>query len=248
MADARIAARIAAAQLSGLSRTRTVIPAAPFAGLLKEGGPGFMSYAVAEKPGHAVSELGDSLHILRDAFAPNELRFELIDEASPGAVEALLAAGLTATARYPLLTLETENLIMPDIPAGLTVTVAESTVDAIDSQRVASVAFESEMDENPSAPGDPRDGGGVVARMNGTAVATAFWTPVADGVSEIAGVATIPEYRNRGLGTVVTAAAVRAAVELAGVRLAWLTPGNDGADRIYRRVGFTPAATAVHLS
>jgi GNAT superfamily N-acetyltransferase len=66
-------------------------------------------------------------------------------------------------------------------------------------------------------------------------------------VSEIAGVATLPAVRGRGLGALVTAAAVEAVRDLAGVRLAWLTPGHDGADRIYRRAGFAPAATAVHL-
>jgi ribosomal protein S18 acetylase RimI-like enzyme len=246
--SARLAARIAAAQLSGLSRNRTVVAASPFTGLLKPGPASFMSYAVAEKPGQAVRELGDSLDILRAAFAPIEVRFELIDEACPGAVEALLAAGLTATGRYPLLTLETENLLLTEAPEGATVHVAESKQDAIDAQRVASAAFDSPMDEDPPAPGDPRDGGCVVARMDGKVVATAFWTSVADGVSEIAGVATTPEYRNRGLGALVTAEAVRAAVERAGVRLVWLTPGHDGADRIYRRAGFTPTAHAVHLS
>jgi GNAT superfamily N-acetyltransferase len=163
-------------------------------------------------------------------------------------VEALLAAGLTVTGRYPLLTLETENLVIPPTPPGTTVEVAGSKQDAVDSQRVASAAFGSPMDQDPPAPGDPRDGGSVVARVDGNVVATAFWTSVADGISEIAGVATSPEYRNRGLGALVTAEAVRAAVELAGVRLAWLTPGHDGADRSYRRVGFAPTATAVQLS
>jgi predicted GNAT family acetyltransferase len=71
---------------------------------------------------------------------------------------------------------------------------------------------------------------------------------VADGVTEIAGVATVSEYRKRGLGALVTAVAVQAAAERAGVTLAWLTPGSDGADRIYRSVGFEPVATAVHLT
>jgi GNAT superfamily N-acetyltransferase len=244
----RIAARIATAQLAGLSRTRKVIAAPPFTGLLKVGAPGYFSYAVAEKPGQAVRDIGDSVEVLRAAFDPVELRFELIDEACPGAVEALRAAGFTATGRYPLLTLETENLVMPDTPAGVTVNVARSAQDAIESQRVASAAFDSPMGEDPAPPGDPRDGGSVIARVAGKAVATAFWTSVADGVSEIAGVATSPEHRNRGLGALVTAEAVRAAVELAGVSLAWLTPGHDGADRIYRRVGFAPTANAVHLS
>jgi GNAT superfamily N-acetyltransferase len=246
--DGQVAARIAAAQLSGLSRVRTVVTAPPFAGLLKPDGPTYLSSVVAEKPGQPVTDLGDSLDVLRAAFEPMPLRFELIDEACPGAVEALLAAGLTADARYPVLTLATEHLVLPDTPPGITVHVAETRQDAMDSLRVASAAFGSPVEGDPPAPGDPQDGGAVVARLDGTAVATASWTSVANGVTEIGGVATSAGFRNRGLGALVTAEAVRAAVDLAGVQLAWLTPGHDGADRIYRRVGFRPTAHAVHLS
>jgi predicted GNAT family acetyltransferase len=79
-------------------------------------------------------------------------------------------------------------------------------------------------------------------------VAVASWTPVADGVTEIVGVATLPGFRRRGIGALVTAHTVRAAATLAGVTLPWLTPGDNGADRVYRRIGFSPAATAVHLA
>jgi GNAT superfamily N-acetyltransferase len=243
----QVAVRIAAAQLAGLSRTRTVVPAPPFTGLLTPDGPSFQSYAVARDPGRPVYGLGSSLETLAAAFAPHPVRFELIDEACPGAVDALRRAGLTETGRYPLLTLDPAELIMPPVPAGVTVHVSESKRDAVEAQAVADVAFEAEESRDPDAPGDPAGGGSVLARLAGRAAATAFWTPVADGVTEIAGVATLPEYRNRGLGALVTAAAVDAAVRLAGVRLAWLTPGHDGADRIYRRTGFTPTATAVHL-
>jgi GNAT superfamily N-acetyltransferase len=217
------------------------VAASPFTGLLVPEGPAYTQYAVAEKPGRRVYELGNSLEILRATFAPDPVRFELIDEACPGAVDVLLAAGIEETGRYPLLTLDTAELALPAVPAGVTVHVSKSNQDAVDAQRVADTAFGSKTGSEPDAPGDPAGGGSVLARIGDEAVATAFWTAVADGV------ATMPRYRNRGLGALVTAAAVSAVRELAGVELAWLTPGHDGADRIYRRAGFTPAATAVHL-
>jgi GNAT superfamily N-acetyltransferase len=241
------AVRIAAAQLAGLSRSRKVVGASPFVGLMVPGGPAFHNYAVAERPGETVRGLGDSLEILRAAFAPEPVRFELIDEACPGAVDLLVGAGVEVAGRFPLLTLDPAKLTMPGTPTGATVRVSASKQDAVDAERVASVAFGSEARGDPDAPGDPEGGGSVVARVDGEPAATAFWTAVADGVSEIAGVATLPALRGRGLGALVTAAAVEAARDLAGVRLAWLTPGHDGADRIYRRAGFAPAATAVHL-
>jgi GNAT superfamily N-acetyltransferase len=239
--------RIAAAQLVGLSRQRKVVAASPFVGLMVPGGPAFLQYAVAERPGEPVRELGDSLETLRAAFAPEPVRFELIDEACPGAVGLLVGAGAEVAGRFPLLTLHTAKLTMPDAPAGATVRVSASKQDAVDAERVAAAAFESETRGEPDAPGAAADGGSVIAHLDGQPVATAFWTAVADGVSEIAGVATLPAVRGRGLGALVTAAAVEAVRDLAGVRLAWLTPGHDGADRIYRRAGFAPAATAVHL-
>jgi GNAT superfamily N-acetyltransferase len=242
-----MAVRIAAAQLSGLSRGRTVVAAPPFTGLLTPGGAAFNNYAVAERPGSPVHDVGDALAVLGGAFAPNPVRFELIDEASPGAVEALLEAGLEETGRFPLLTLDTAKLIMPDTPEGVTVRVSATLRDAIDAEAVAGAAFGMSDGREPTEPGDAAGGGSVLARVGGRAVATAFWTPVADGVTEIAGVATLAEFRNRGLGALATAAAVRAATDRAGVTLAWLTPGNDGADRVYRRVGFVRTATAVHL-
>lgn len=242
-----LAVWIAAAQLTGLSRVRTVVPAPPFTGLIKPGAPAFVNYAVAAKPGEPVDKLGDALDELRAAFPPGPIRFELIDEACPGAVAALEAAGLTVIGRYPVLTLEVADLRMPTTPGGATVEVSKTKQDAVDADRVANTAFGSPAGD-PDAPGDPASGGSVLARVNGEPAAAAFWTAVADGVTEIAGVATLEEYRGRGLGALVTAAAVQAAVELTGVSLAWLTPGHDGADRIYRRVGFTPTAHAVHLS
>src|SRR5689334_19113236 len=101
-----LAVRIAAAQLTGLSRVRTVVPAPPLTGLIKPGAPEFANYVVAQRPGEPITDRGDSLEVLRAAFPPGPIRFELIDEVCPGAVEALEAAGLTVIGRYPLLTLE----------------------------------------------------------------------------------------------------------------------------------------------
>jgi hypothetical protein len=192
------AARIAAAQLAGVSRSRRVVTVPPFVGLMTRTGPAFMSYVVAERPGEPVRELGESLKVLRAEFAPHPVRFELIDEASPGAVDALLGAGLTESGRFPLLTLNTAELITPPESSGATISVSTTKQDANDAQRVASSAFESELGGEVDAPGDPAGGGSVLARMGDRAVATAFWTAVDDGVSEIAGVATLPRFRRPG--------------------------------------------------
>jgi predicted GNAT family acetyltransferase len=94
---------------------------------------------------------------------------------------------------------------------------------------------------------DPVNGASILIRADGVPVASAVWTAVADGVTEVAGVGTFPSHRRRGLGALATAYATQQSFEQGGATLAWLTPGDDGADRIYRRLGYAPKATAVHL-
>ncbi|MGQ0841436.1 GNAT family N-acetyltransferase [Actinokineospora sp.] len=242
------AARIAAAQLAGLSRARQLVPAGPFTGLLAPGAHAFFSYAVAANPGEPITDVTDALAILRAAFPPGGLRFELIDQACPGAAEALEAAGLTVTARVPLMTVDPDQVTLPDPPDGVTVEVVRTVADRVAGNAIGNAAFEVVTDPPSGEPPPPEDGGSVLARLHGKPVAVASWTQVADGVTEIVGVATPAEHRRKGLGGLVTAHAVRAAAELAAVRLAWLTPGGDDADRVYRKVGFAPIASAVHLA
>ena len=74
--------------------------------------------------------------------------------------------------------------------------------------------------------------------------------PVAGGshsprgsVTEITGVATLPAYRRRGLGTVVTEALCRDAAAR-GVQMCFLSAGSDDVARVYQRVGFAWVGTA----
>lgn len=64
-----------------------------------------------------------------------------------------------------------------------------------------------------------------------------------DDVAEIAGVATLPSARRRGLGGAVTAALARHALD-AGVDLVFLSAGSDDIARVYARVGFRRVGTA----
>jgi len=63
-------------------------------------------------------------------------------------------------------------------------------------------------------------------------------------IREIAGVGTLPEYRRRGVAAAVNARLADRFFALGG-ELAWLTPGNDEARRVYERVGFRHFATQV---
>ena len=62
-------------------------------------------------------------------------------------------------------------------------------------------------------------------------------------VAEIAGVATLPVARRRGLGAAVTATLARELLD-AGTELVFLSAGSEEIARVYLRVGFRRIGTA----
>ncbi|MGV9372255.1 GNAT family N-acetyltransferase [Micromonospora tulbaghiae] len=64
-----------------------------------------------------------------------------------------------------------------------------------------------------------------------------------DDVAEIAGVATLPSARQRGLGAAVTATLARE-LRAAGTDLIFLSAGSEDIARVYLRVGFRRVGTA----
>jgi predicted GNAT family acetyltransferase len=245
-----IAARIASAQLQGRVRTRRQIVAGPLVGLLHDEDVWFLSGAVAAEPGTPFDpdEVSWALETIRKAFAAEGrwLSVELIEEANPGLAEALEEHGMIIASRPPLLVAEPADLILPEFPEGVTASLVTSAEEHAEAAAVAADAYESEDASSPFQ-SDPVNGAGVLIRLDGVPVATAAWTAISDGVTEIVGVGTLHSHRRRGLGAVATAYATQRAFETGGATLAWLTPGDDNSDRIYRRLGFTPQATAIHL-
>ncbi|HWD79984.1 MAG TPA: GNAT family N-acetyltransferase [Kribbella sp.] len=245
-----IGARIARAQVDGLSRSRRQIVAGPLSGMLHDRDDWYLSTMVAAEPGQPfeVEEVAGSLAIIRQAFAAEGrwLGAELVEEASPGLAEALEANGMTIVSHLPLLVVEPADLVVPGLPSGVSIKVVESEEEQKIADAVSSEAYEMPGSGFAFKP-DPVDGGAVLVYAEDVPVGTAAWTAVADGVTEVAGVGTLHAHRRRGYGAIATAYATLKAFELAGATLAWLTPGDDGADRVYRRLGYAPKATAVHL-
>ncbi|WP_427886695.1 GNAT family N-acetyltransferase [Kribbella sp. GL6] len=245
-----IGARIARAQVEGLGRSRRQIVAGPLAGMLHDRDDWYLSTMVAAEPGDpfGLDDLPWALETIRQAFAAEGrwLSAELVEEANPGLAEALEANGMTIVSRLPLLVVEPADLILPDLPNGVTVRVVASESDQKVADAVSSEAYEM-PDSGFAFKPDPVDGGAVLVYVDDVPVATAAWTAVADAVTEVAGVGTVHSHRRRGYGGIATAYATAKAFELGGATLAWLTPGDDGADRVYRRLGYAPKATAVHL-
>jgi ribosomal protein S18 acetylase RimI-like enzyme len=92
-------------------------------------------------------------------------------------------------------------------------------------------------------------GGGiaVLARtLDGEPAGSGLCTPPSDGATELAGIGVREPFRRRGIATAVTARLAREAFA-AGVTTAFLTPGDEGAFRVYERAGFMPRGEMLHL-
>ena len=74
--------------------------------------------------------------------------------------------------------------------------------------------------------------------------AAGVFTAPADGLSELAGIGTVPAFRRRGIAAALTAA-LAAEAFARGVELAFLTPGDDDTRRVYERAGFEATSTVL---
>lgn len=243
--------RIAAGQLAALRRQRRSIPAGPLVGLLHDHPDSRQSVVLAAEPGSAFNEADAvaGLATVRAAFteAAKTPQVELIDEASPGLADVLLAHGATVVVRLSVSAVTAADLVVPEPDEGVEVRVGTSQADHDAAIAVAEAAFSKELPRSPR-PSTPEDGGRLLVLRSGMPVATAGWTPVGDGVAEIIAVATREEHRRRGLGALATAHATKAAIERGGARLPWLTTANADAARIYQKLGFETIGTGVILN
>jgi predicted GNAT family acetyltransferase len=89
-------------------------------------------------------------------------------------------------------------------------------------------------------------GRSVAALVDGEVVGGASWTRVLDGMTEVAGIGVREPFRCRGIAGALTAAATRHGLT-EGARLALLSPGHEGAARVYERAGFADASRIIHL-
>lgn len=186
--------------------------------------------------------------------------FEWVREVTPAMRAAALASGLAVT-DHPLLAL-TSPVDAPGVEAEVRAVRADDdlptvlaaahvgfalpgtgrgTAGVTELRRSAADRPEHEVAAERS---DLESGAAVrwAAWVDGVPVCTGRFTPV-NGVAELMGVGTVPAYRHRGLGAAVTAGLTAEALAR-GVEVVFLSAGDAGVARIYRRLGFADVGTA----
>ena len=177
-------------------------------------------------------------------------RLEYIANAAPCVEAALIAHGFAVEKRYPILVCTPSQLKGRRTADGYTLELARSDDDIVAAAAALADAFgESVPRAEPLIRMTAQGGVLIVAQhiASGMVVGAGIATPPHDGVSEVAGIGVRAAFRNQGVAGALTSAITRHAFAR-GVTLAWLTPGDDGPERVYARAGFARASEQLHIS
>lgn len=235
-------------------------PVPPFTAFLQANDPLiFFNYAIPDEPISADSvEADESLALLKEVFLRENRtpRFEFLGEYAPELPTVLERAGFSEESRLPLMLCTPDRLVMPQPIHGFTVRQFQTDSPkamAFAHSRIAYIGFSGKDDWSADHEGGifeekrasiAKGMGLFVGYVDEIPVVVATYSVPYDGITEIGGVATLPEYRRRGLAGYITAVATANAFAN-GVTLALLSAGDEGAGRVYERVGFQTDATAV---
>ncbi|MDG4799672.1 GNAT family N-acetyltransferase [Micromonospora sp. WMMD980] len=195
--------------------------------------------------------------------------FEWVHEHQPGMLAVARSAGLSVL-EAPLMLLEPERLPDPATLSDVPVRVLDPgdpgfAADIALRRAVAAVGFAhggtargeagpaerdaalarldvDALEEEAARVADGRRISVLAATPRDGTLASGMAMRVGD-VAEIAGVATLPSARRRGLGTAVTATLARE-LRAAGTDLIFLSAGSEDIARVYLRVGFRRVGTA----
>jgi GNAT superfamily N-acetyltransferase len=183
-------------------------------------------------------------------------RLEFFPSVAPAVAPALTRGGFAVEAELAVMTCGAQDVVALAPPDGIAIEVPVTDDDLRGMRLAQHRAFgvaEPEVDdaELEHQRASLREGTlAVLARdaASGMIVGGGVATVPAGGVTEIAGIGVLDSHRRRGIAGAITSALTAAAITGGHVELAWLTPGDDGAHRVYARAGFQDKSTMLHMS
>jgi ribosomal protein S18 acetylase RimI-like enzyme len=165
-------------------------------------------------------------------------------DSRPGLAEDLLARGAVNVGTVPVMAIQLDSVLDETGPADLDIAEVRHTADLPEWVRAYRPSFgltEDQIDEllNVEEARPTRQVIRFAGRIDGRIVGTSLLF-VRHGVAGVYQVATVEGFRRRGIGTRLTAAALRAG-RARGLRIGTLVAGSMGAS-MHRRMGFTKVA------
>ncbi len=248
--------------LRDLARSQyAAVPLPPFTLFFHPSDPfPYFSYAIPEEPVRADDPaLPGTLARLREIFMEQGRtpRFEFFEAFAPALPALLQANGFSEEARqWSMICTPQTYRPAPAVP-GLEIVhlIPESPAEHLKGFVIAQHAgFDNEEPADENGEDIPpeeieiqranlRAGWtSLLARLDGVPVAAASFGNIIDGISEVAGIATRPSYRRRGIATVLAGRCAEM-IFAQGGQIATLTAADEAAGRVYEKVGFRPFST-----
>jgi ribosomal protein S18 acetylase RimI-like enzyme len=210
----------------------------------------YFNYAIPDEPAGAY--LREPLAALRAEFRARRRtpRFEFIEAFAPDLPAALESNRFAEESRLHLMVCTPETVRpAPPVPGLSLITLDGASALAAVRENLdtnnrgfnpATEATDEEAAE--SFRGKLGEARAFTAYLDGRAAGAGMYTTPLDGLTELVGIATLEEYRRRGIAGALTAHATHTAFEQ-GVETVFLTAADERAGRVYERVGFRPFAT-----
>jgi GNAT superfamily N-acetyltransferase len=210
------------------------------------------NFALPEMP--VKGAIQDSLRQIQAEFARRGCtpRVQFLEVFAPALPDQLKIAGYYEAKRWPIWVCTPAQLqTVPEVPGLEMVTVsAESSLAEVKEAWDANALgydLQAELATNEQAELF-REGlttsRAFTARLNGQMAGAGMFNPIHVGVTELVGITTLEPFRRRGIATFLTAFATQAAFAH-GANVAFLTPENEPAGRVYERVGYRLYGTMV---
>lgn len=232
----------------------TAIAAPPFTCFLNPDDPSpWSNYAIPDT--EVTGDLTEALDQLVATFRAQERlpRFEFIEEFAPGLASALAAYGFVEELRTLLMVCTPATYqpagpvdklkllaVTPDLPLAVVqdfLTVQRRSFGdeaAPPASEIEAAQFRQRF----------RTTQFFAASVDDELVSVASLLPPHAGVTELAGIATLPTFRQQGIATYLTDHTVQAAFAQ-GLDAVFLTAGSVAAGRVYARVGFQPVGSGL---
>jgi len=186
------------------------------------------------------------INAVRAAFAARRraCRWEYLEELTPELSPLLVSAGFPSPTPRPLLAVTRESFKPEQHQSAHVRQIRPS--EALETDRVLAQAYGGSAADADGAllRGVLERGGCVVAAfIEEEPVAAGVHSPVG-GVTEVAGVGTLPAFQRQGLAGAVTSALVADAL-FRGCTTIFLSAADEAVARVYQRLGFTRVGTAL---
>jgi ribosomal protein S18 acetylase RimI-like enzyme len=195
----------------------------------------------------------DELHITLERQSARP-RVEFLADLFPDLPARLSSAGYQQTQRQPVLLVHPHDILSSPAPPHAEVLVISSTSspeEVRENLDTNALGFDEPAGATAGQAETFRVGlltsRAFTLRAHGRPVAAGMFEAIIGGVTELMGIATLPEYRRRGFAAYLTAAMAQSAFAH-GATLVFLCAVSKAASRVYQRAGFRPCGSLVEYT